>query len=292
VLKSMTGFGRGEYKDNEHHITVEMRAVNHRYAEVVIRIPRNLSSLEERARRQILGAISRGRLDVTITVEEHTEKNRMVRVDKELAIAYYNALKELKDLLQTTENFSVPFIAKFPDVMKVEEAAEDVELLWPKIESSIEEAVQFLTSMREREGASIKDDMLHRLDLTGGYIEDIDARAPGVLKDYREKLLGRIREAMLSSEVDENRLMLEIALFADRTNITEELVRFRSHLGQFRDTIHKADAIGRKLDFIVQEMNREVNTIGSKANDFFVANKVVEIKSELEKIREQIQNLE
>jgi len=292
VLKSMTGFGRGEYKDSDHHVTVEMRAVNHRYAEVVIRMPRSLCSLEERARRVILEAISRGRVDVTITIEEYSDKKRAVRVDKELAIAYYNALKELKELLHTSESISVPYIAKFPDVMKVEEVAEDLEQIWPKIEKAVEEAVRSLMVMREREGASIKQDMLHRLDLMAGYIQEVEERAPGVLKEHREKLLGRIREALLNSEVDENRLMLEIALFADRTNITEELVRFRSHLGQFRDTLHKADAIGRKLDFIVQEMNREVNTVGSKANDFIIANKVVELKSELEKIREQIQNLE
>lgn len=292
MLKSMTGFGRGEYKDSSHHITVEMRAVNHRYTEVVIRMPRALCSLEERARRLILESVSRGRLDVTITIEEYGEKKRAVRVDKELAIAYYNALKELKDLLQTPDSFSVPLIAKFPDVMKVEEIAEDIELFWPKIETAVQAALGSLMSMRQREGATIKQDMLLRLDLMAGYIKDVETRAPEVMKGYREKLLGRIREALLNSEVDENRLMLEIALFADRTNITEELVRFQSHLEQFRDTLHKADAIGRKLDFIVQEMNREVNTIGSKANDFMIANKVVEIKSELEKIREQIQNLE
>jgi uncharacterized protein (TIGR00255 family) len=288
----MTGFGRGEYKDSEYHVTVEMRAVNHRYAEVVIRMPRNLCALEERARRLILEAISRGRMDVTITIEKYQEKQRAVKVDKELAIAYYSALRELGELLQNTEGISVPFIAKFPEVMKIEEVTENLELLWPKMEIGVQKAVQSLMAMREREGASIKADMLHRLALMVGFINEIEERAPVVLKEYREKLLGRIREAMLSSEIDENRLMIEIALFADRTNITEELVRFISHLEQFRDTLHKTDAIGRKLDFIVQEMNREVNTIGSKINDFQIANKVVEIKSELEKIREQIQNLE
>jgi len=292
VLKSMTGFGRGEYKDSEYHVTVEMRAVNHRYAEVVFRMPRNFYALEERARRLALEAISRGRLDVTITVEEQHEKQRTVKVDKQLAIAYYNALRDLGDLLQSAEGISVPFIAKFPEVMKIEEAEENLELLWPKIEHALQKAIQSLMGMREREGSSIKVDMLHRLALLVGYINEIEERAPVVLKEYREKLLGRIREALLSSEIDENRLMMEIALFADRTNITEELVRFRSHLEQFEDTLHKTDAIGRKLDFIVQEMNREVNTIGSKVNDFMIANKVVEIKSELEKIREQIQNLE
>lgn len=292
MLKSMTGFGRGEYKDNSHHITAEMRAVNHRYTEVVIRMPRSLYSLEEQARRLILEAVSRGRIDVTVTIEEYGEKKHTLRVDKELATAYYNELKELKDLLQTPDTISVSLIARFPDVMKVEEVAEDVEILWPKMQVAIQDALRSLMSMREREGAAIKQDMLLRLDLMSGYIRDIDTRAPAVMKEYREKLLGRIKETMLNTEIDENRLMLEIALFADRTNITEEIVRFQSHLGQFCDTVHKADTIGRKLDFIVQEMNREVNTIGSKANDYLIANKVVEIKSELEKIREQIQNLE
>lgn len=292
MLKSMTGFGRGEYKDNSHHITVEMRAVNHRYTEVVFRMPRTLCSLEDRARRLILSAVSRGRVDVTVTVEEFNERKRTVKVDRELALAYYNALKELKGLFQTQENISVSLIAKFPDVIKVEEVAEDVEEIWPKLENAIKDALELLLAMRKREGEAIQRDMLMRLDLMADDIRQIEERAPGVIKDYRDKLLGRIREAMSAAEIDENRLMLEIALFADRTNITEELVRFQSHLGQFRDTVHKADAIGRKLDFIVQELNREVNTIGSKANDFVIANKVVEIKSELEKVREQIQNLE
>jgi len=288
----MTGFGRGEYKDNSHHITVEMRAVNHRYTEVVFRMPRTLCSLEDRARRLILSAVSRGRVDVTVTVEEFSEQKREVKADRELALAYYNALKELKELFQTQENISLSLIAKYPDVMKVEEVAEDLEKFWPKLENAVKAALESLLTMREREGEAIQRDMLMRLDLMAGYIEQIEERAPEVMKAYRDKLLGRIKEAMSAAEIDENRLMLEIALFADRTNITEELVRFQSHLGQFRDTVHKSDAIGRKLDFIVQELNREVNTIGSKANDFAIANIVVEIKSELEKIREQIQNLE
>lgn len=292
MLKSMTGFGRGEYKDNSHHITVEMRAVNHRYTEVVFRMPRTLCSLEDRARRLILSAVSRGRVDVTVTVEEFSEQKREVKADRELALAYYNALKELKELFQTQENISLSLIAKYPDVMKVEEVAEDLEKFWPKLENAVKAALESLLTMREREGEAIQRDMLMRLDLMAGYIEQIEERAPEVMKAYRDKLLGRIKEAMSAAEIDENRLMLEIALFADRTNITEELVRFQSHLGQFRDTVHKSDAIGRKLDFIVQELNREVNTIGSKANDFAIANIVVEIKSELEKIREQIQNLE
>ncbi len=292
MLKSMTGFGRGEYKDNSHHITVEMRAVNHRYTEVVFRMPRALCSLEDRARRLILSAVFRGRVDVTVTVEEFGEQTRTVNVDRELALAYYNALKELKALFQTQENISVSLIAKYPDVMKVEEVTTDLEGFWPKMETAVKAALESLLAMRKREGEAIRRDMLMRLDLMAGYIKQIEERAPEVMKDYRDKLLGRIREAMSATEIDENRLLLEIALFADRTNITEELVRFQSHLGQFRDTVHKADAIGRKLDFIVQELNREVNTIGSKANDFSIANKVVEIKSELEKIREQIQNLE
>ena len=292
MLKSMTGFGRGEYKDNSHHITVEMRAVNHRYTEVVFRMPRTLCSLEDRARRLILSAVSRGRLDVTVTVEEFGEQKRTVKVDRELALAYYNALKELKELFQTQENISVSLLAKYPDVIKVEEVADDLEKIWPKLECAVKDALESLLAMRKREGEAIRRDMLMRLDLLAGYIGQIEERAPEVMKDYRDKLLGRIKEALFAAEIDENRLMLEIALFADRTNITEELVRFQSHLGQFRDTVHKADAIGRKLDFIAQELNREVNTIGSKANDFPIANIVVDIKSELEKIREQIQNLE
>jgi uncharacterized protein (TIGR00255 family) len=294
LLKSMTGFGRGEYLDAEHRFTAEIKAVNHRYNEIVIRMPKTLGSLEDKIRKTVAATLQRGRIDVFITADEYGEKNRAVRVDKDLAIAYHKALKEVGELIGAPAGDGVNQIARYPDVLRVEEVAADVEALWPKLQAALEAAVNNLMAMRTAEGANIQEDMTARIDAIIGHVGFVEARAPQVLAEYREKLLGRMRDllAAVNAVPDESRLLQEAALFADRISITEELVRLKSHLQQFKDTLRAGDAVGRKLDFIVQEMNRETNTIASKANDFAVANVVVEIKSEIEKVREQIQNIE
>jgi len=211
-----------------------------------------------------------------------------------LAIAYYNALKELSELVAEPLHDCVYYLAKFPDVLKVEEQAEDVTVIWPKLERALSEAINMLVAMRETEGANIQNDLLRRIDCIAASVRVIKERAPTALEEYREKLTQRLRELLASvgAEPDEGRLLQEMALYADRTNITEELVRLDSHLAQFRTTLLSDAAVGRKLDFIVQEINRETNTIAAKANDLSIANLVVEIKSEIEKVREQIQNIE
>jgi uncharacterized protein (TIGR00255 family) len=294
VLKSMTGFGRGEYLDAEYRLVVEIKAVNHRYNEIVIRMPKNLGVLEDKIRKTVAATLQRGRIDVFAAVEEYGEKNRAVRVDKDLAIAYHKALKELGELLASPVGDNVHQIARYPDVLRVEEATTDAAGLWPKLQAAVDAAVQNLMAMRLAEGASIGQDMTARIDAIAAKVAFVAERAPQVLSEYREKLLGRMRDllAAVGAEPDEARLLQEAALFADRISITEELVRLQSHLRQFKETLASGDAVGRKLDFIVQEMNRETNTIASKANDFTVANTVVEIKSEIEKVREQIQNIE
>lgn len=290
----MTGFGRGEYLDAEYRLVVEIKAVNHRYNEIVIRMPKNLGSLEDKIRKTVAATLQRGRIDVFVSVDEYGEKNRAVRVDKDLAIAYHKALKELGGLLAEPVGDIAHQIARYPDVLRVEEVATDVEGLWPKLQTALDTAVQNLMAMRLAEGANIGQDMAERIDAIAAHVAFIAERAPQVVSEYREKLLGRMRDllATLGAEPDEARLLQEAALFADRISITEELVRLRSHLNQFKTTLVSGEAVGRKLDFIVQEMNRETNTIASKANDFSVANVVVEIKSEIEKVREQIQNIE
>ncbi len=290
----MTGFGRGEFMDAEHRLVVEVKAVNHRYNEIVIRMPKNLGSLEDKIRKTVAATLQRGRIDVFVTVDEYGEKNRGVRVDKELAIAYHKALKELGELLGAPAGDSAHQISRYPDVLRVEEVSTDVEGLWAKLQTAVEAAVQNLMAMRLAEGANIEQDMAARIDAIAANVDAVEARAPQVLAEYREKLLARMREvlAAVGAEPDEARLLQEAALFGDRISIAEELVRLRSHLRQFKETLSSGEAVGRKLDFIVQEMNRETNTIASKANDFTVANVVVEIKSEIEKVREQIQNIE
>jgi uncharacterized protein (TIGR00255 family) len=290
----MTGFGRGEFQDNEHRLIVEIKAVNHRYNEIVIRMPKNLGPLEDKIRRSVSNLLVRGRIDVFITMDEYGQKKKAVRIDKELAIAYNKALKDLGDLFSISVNDNIQQIAKFPDVIKVEEVTEDVLILWPKLTQAVKIALTNLMSMRLAEGRNIQQDLVLRITDIESYITAVEKRAPQVLVEYKEKILGRMREllATIGEEPDAGRLLQETAIFADRTSITEELVRLKSHLTQFRVALNADDAVGRKLDFIVQEINRETNTIASKANDFNVANIVVEIKSEIEKVREQIQNIE
>ncbi len=290
----MTGFGRGEYMDGEHRFIVEIKAVNHRYNEIVIRMPKSLGSLEDKIRKTVAATLQRGRIDVFVSLDEYGEKNRLVRVDKELAIAYHKALKELGEIIAAPADDNVHQLARYPEVLRVEEVAADVEVLAAKLQAALTAAVDNLMAMRLAEGANIQADMLARVDKIAERICLIESRAPQVVSEYREKLLGRMRDllATVGAQPDETRLLQEAALFADRIGIDEELVRLRSHLVQLRETLLADDAVGRKLDFIVQEVNRETNTIASKANDFAMANVVVEIKSEIEKVREQIQNIE
>jgi uncharacterized protein (TIGR00255 family) len=294
VIKSMTGFGRGEFQDNEHRLIVEIKAVNHRYNEIVIRMPKNLGPLEDKIRRSVSNVLVRGRIDIFITMDEYGQKKRAVRIDKELAIAYNKVLKDLGELFSAEVNDNIYQIAKFPDVIKVEEVTEDVIVLWPKLSQAVDVAIHNLMSMRLAEGLNIQEDLALRITTIESYITTVEQRAPQVLVEYRERILGRMREllATVGEEPDAGRILQETAIFADRSSITEELVRLKSHLTQFRAALNADEAVGRKLDFIVQEINRETNTIASKANDFNIANTVVEIKSEIEKVREQIQNIE
>ncbi len=294
MLKSMTGFGRGEYLDNEYRLIVEIKAVNHRYNEIVIRMPKNLGSLEDKIRRSVSTTLVRGRIDVFITMEEYGQKKRAIRVDKELAMAYHESLGQLADLFSVPIKQDIYQIAKYPDVIRAEEVAEDVLMLWPKLSTAVDLAVSNLMDMRLTEGANIKQDLVARIDKITAYINTVEQSAPRVVTDYREKMLARMRDLLntIGTEPDEGRLLQEAAIFADRTSITEELVRLNSHLLQMGKALQTDEAVGRKLDFIIQEINRETNTIASKANDFTIANLMVEIKSEIEKVREQIQNIE
>lgn len=297
MLKSMTGFGRGEYLDKDYRFVVEIKAVNHRYNEIVIRMPKKLNVLEDRIRKIVSNSLLRGRIDVFITVEEYNCQNKIVRVDKELAIAYYNALRDLADIIPNVsekEVNNIYYISKCPDVLILEEREEDVEIIWPKLKEAIDESVNNLLLMRTAEGGNIAKDLIRRIEKLQTYIMDIEARAPQVVDEYRKKIYERISEllAAVQSEPDEIRLMQETAIFADRTNIHEEIIRLKSHIIQLKANLNTSGPVGRKLDFIIQEINREANTIASKANDYTIANLVVEIKSEIEKVREQIQNIE
>ena len=290
---SMTGFGRGEYKDDNYQFLVECKTINHKYADINIRLPRKLSFLEDKARILIKDYVKRGRVDLYIKLDLLGSEDVNLKFDEGLATQYVSILKQIRDKFDLADDISVMNIAKFPDVVKSEEKEEDEELLWSMFKKALEDALIKLKEMRAEEGKKLADDIIMRSNLLKNYIEQIENYSYNVVNDYKEKLNNRIGELLEDpSIIDENRLAQEVAIYADKCSITEEIVRFKSHIEQLKNTVVKDDSIGRKIDFLIQEMNRETNTIGSKSSDINITNLVVEVKSELEKIREQIQNIE
>ena len=299
MLKSMTGFGRGQYEDENFSVTVEMKTVNHRYNEVAIRLPRFLNPLEDKIRKTILKTVNRGRIDVFINADYTSSENCTLKVDKNLAAAYHRALKEVGSAIgleELTLNSAqeVMYLSRCQDVINVKEGFFDVETVWPKVEQAVAEALKNLVAMRETEGGNIYGDFIYRADLIAEKLTQIEARSPMVVEEYQAKLTDRLNNLLADHNitVEPERLLQEVAIFADRASITEEIVRLKSHIKQFKNIINSDQPVGRKLDFLIQEFNREANTIASKANDYTLAQIVVEIKAEIEKIREQIQNIE
>ncbi|GAW93949.1 YicC/YloC family endoribonuclease [Calderihabitans maritimus] len=292
MLRSMTGYGQGQASGEGKNLNVEIRTVNHRFLDLVIRMPRQYLPLEERIKEIIKEKIFRGRVDVYFQVEDKGEKKRKVKVDKELALAYYSSLKELAQILAIPYNISVFEISQYPDVLVVEEPEEDLEELWPVFRQAVEQALEQLVEMRAQEGMKLREDLLERQKVITRMVREIEEREPVMIENYRDKLSLRIKELARDIEIDEDRLAQEVTFFSERSNITEEIVRLYSHLQQLEETLNSSGPVGRKLDFLVQEMNREINTIGSKAEDLIISRKVVQVKTELEKIREQVQNIE
>ncbi|MGE5560943.1 MAG: YicC/YloC family endoribonuclease [Chloroflexota bacterium] len=288
----MTGFGRGEASSEIGTVVIELKSVNHRFSEVVTRFPKELVALEERVRALVAKRVVRGRVDVFLSWEESRLRRRIVEVDKDLALAYHKACKELEAELGSSSGIDAAFIARFPDVLKVTEVPENLDAVWAVLETATSAALDQLVAMRETEGARLAQDLLARAAVIEEYTERIAARAPAMVEDYRNQLRDRLSELLPPNAVDEQRLAMEVAIFADRVGITEELVRLRSHCDQLRSMLNASEAIGRKLDFLLQEMNREINTTGSKVSDPTITALVIEVKSELEKIREQAQNIE
>ena len=299
MLKSMTGFGRGQYEDENFSVTVEMKTVNHRYNEVAIRLPRFLNPLEDKIRKTILKTVNRGRIDVFINADYTTSENCTLKVDKNLAAAYHKALQEVGaaiglEELNINSAQEVMYLSRCQDVINVKEGFFDVETVWHKVEQAVNEALKNLVAMRETEGGNIYGDFIYRADLIAEKLTQIEARSPMVVEEYQAKLTDRLNNLLADHNitVEPERLLQEVAIFADRASITEEIVRLKSHIKQFKNIINSDQPVGRKLDFLIQEFNREANTIASKANDYTLAQIVVEIKAEIEKIREQIQNIE
>lgn len=294
MIKSMTGFGRGEYSDGKRSVTVEIRSVNHRYGDISVRMPRRYAFAEEGIKNQIKKTVSRGKVDVGIIVENLTEADMQVKVNPMVAGQYLRNLEALRQEFDLKGEVTLEFLASLPDVMKAAPDVEDEEEIVRAIAVPVGSAAEKLDAMRMVEGEKLTEDLSMRSGLIRELVKKIEARAPEVAAEYVKKLEDRIAEVIGDHvAAPEERILLEAAIFADKSNITEELVRLDSHMIQLNDVLQKSTKpVGKKLDFLVQEMNREANTIGSKANNLEITNFVLEIKSEIEKIREQIQNIE
>lgn len=290
---SMTGFGIGEYKNDDYSIVIECKTINHKYLDINPRIPRKISFLEDRLRLLIKDYIKRGRIDIFIKLELINSSGTNLSYDSDLASQYYDVISKIKSEFNISEEIRLRDIYRFPDVIKVMESEEDEEKLWDVLSNATKVCMTKLIDMRKTEGKKLEKDIIERTHILEKNILMIEELASTVEDDYRQKLNARICELLDEPNiVDENRLAQEVAIFADKSSITEEIVRFKCHIQQLRDTVICNDIVGRKLDFIIQEMNRETNTIGSKVSNINITNLVIEIKSELEKIREQVQNIE
>jgi len=294
MIKSMTGFGRAEYSDGKRNITVEIKTVNHRYMDISVRMPRRYSFAEERVRNTIKAIVKRGKTDVSIMVENITEDDVKIRLNEMVAKQYIDNLKELQNKFDLTGDITLQFLSTLPDVLKAIPDASDEEEICGTLEVPVRLAVENLDRMRAAEGDKLAEDLIRRGELIKDFSAEIEKRSPDVVAAYVEKMRDRISELVGgSAAIPEDRILAEAAIFADKSSITEELVRLDSHILQFNQIIMKSNQPdGKKLDFLVQEMNREANTIGSKANNIDITKWMLEIKSEIEKIREQVQNIE
>ena len=290
-MKSMTGYGRCQMELEGREMTVEVKSVNHRFLDISYRLNRALSFLDDTVRKGVGARLARGHVDVFVSYQNHRQDAREVRVDTALALAYQKALCELALAVGKESDVPLSDYTRLPDVLTVQEKEDDQQAVRNLFADALSGALDQLIAMREREGDSMREDILQKISNIEQIREQIAERAPMVVQEYREKLHQRIA-ALTEGEIDEARLVTEVAIFADRAAIDEELVRLLSHTAQIRATVELSEPVGRKLDFLVQELNREVNTIGSKASDAQIAQWVVQAKGEIEKLREQVQNIE
>ncbi len=292
MIRSMTGFGRGHGILNGRDITIEIRAVNHRYFEFNCKLPRGFAFAEERLKKLMQDKIGRGKVEVYVLVYNVGAGSERVTVNKEVIRDYISAMRAVKDDFFLTDDLSLSCLLRIPDAFAVTKEEADEERVWLDLKTVAEEALEKFVSMRETEGEKLKEDVLSRIKDISAWVDDIERRSPEMTKAYRERLYEKMKEVLDGKGIDENRILLEAAIFSEKTAVDEETVRLKSHISQLSDMLESAEPIGRKLDFLVQEMNRETNTIGSKIQDTEVTRLVVNLKSEIEKIREQIQNIE
>lgn len=292
MIKSMTGYGMATGMIRGNKVTVEMKAVNHRYNDITVKTPRTYGFLEEPTRNRLLQKIARGKIDVYVNMETYSDDDKEVLLNRGLADGYAKALKELKDTYELRDEISLSLLARFPDVLKLDAKEIDREEFQNAFFVIFDQAVEDFIASRIREGEKLRADVLSHVSQIEQAVEKIKTRAPGIVKDYRVRLEERMKEILDAVPYDEGRLLTEVAIFTDRVNVNEEVVRLASHLSEVRSLMDAKEPVGRRLDFVIQEMNREINTIGSKSNDLETAQIVVDVKTEIEKIREQIQNME
>jgi uncharacterized protein (TIGR00255 family) len=292
MLKSMTGFGRAERDTGLGKITVEVRSVNHRYSDISIKLPRRLAPFEMRIKEMVRSEVYRGRIDVSVKLDSQGEGKIQLSADLHLAEQYYRALETVKEKLRLRDEITLAMLAGAKDLITGKEEIEDIGPYWEEIEPILKQSFMAMDDMKRAEGLSIARDIRERMERIRQQIEAIQEMFPASVGAHRDRLRERLQSLLNGFEVDPVRFQQEIAFLAERTDITEEIVRAKSHLAQFSTLIEKGEAVGRKLDFLIQEIHREVNTAGSKANDAQISQRVVEVKSELEKVREQVQNIE
>ncbi len=293
MIKSMTGFGRGEFNDDLYSFKIEIKAVNHRYNDISIKMPKHISYLEEKIKKLIKGQISRGKVDVYINLEYIQESSVDVKVDVDLAKSYKEALELLCEELNLDPDIRINNILSMSDVIRTQRKELDEDEIWMCLEKALLMALEDIMTMKTSEGEELKKDMIAHLDRIDEFLKEIAERSPLVVLEYKEKLKDRVLNLLDgNNDIDEDRINSEIVYFADKSDINEEIIRLESHLKQFISILKENNPVGRKLDFLIQEINREINTIGSKASDMEICQNVVEVKSEIEQIREQVQNVE
>lgn len=292
MIRSMTGFGRAQVSVEGYNITVEIRSVNNRYFDFYAKMPRTFSFLEEKVKSLLSTEISRGKVECSLQIETTADESVIVSINEPLAVGYVKAIEELSEKFEVKNDLTALSLARFSDILSITKAPVDEEDLWNKVQIAVKEALAEFIKMREIEGEKLKVDVLSRADLIINNVAYIEERSPETVKAYSEKLLERMKTVLGDTQVDEARILTEAAIYADKVAVAEETVRLRSHIDQLHSMLDSNEAVGRKLDFLVQEINREANTIGSKAQDVDIARRVIDIKAEVEKIREQIQNIE
>ena len=290
-MKSMTGFGRARLERENRTYNIEIKSVNHRYNDITVKMPKGISYLEEKVKKEISSKISRGKVDVYITFDNNSSEGKNIKINKEIASIYIKELKTLAQENDIKEDISVTEIFKFPDVLSIENV-EDEELIWSELYTCLDNAITSLMEMRKREGNKIKEDLEKRIEKISEKVNEISTYSTRLVEEYVVKLETRIKEILNTDVVDKDRLAQEIVIYADKCSVEEEITRLKSHIIQFKELINMDTPIGKKIDFLIQEMNRETNTIGSKSGNLLITNLVIDIKTELEDIREQVQNIE